>query len=195
MTLDRPNILPIVEGTGDRYAAPVLLRRVLRERMRRYDVGILRPMVTKGRGRLVNRLEDFLRYARREPGCSAVLVLLDADDDCPKELGIRLAIRAANAPPMATAVVCAKPQYKNWFLPSESYDGEVEGLRNAKSWLTSRMPPGRVYKETANQASLSDSMDLEATFRASRSFQRLCHALEELVASVDGGHAGVTPAA
>ena len=194
MTSPAPGIVPIVEGPGDEEAVPVLLRRVLYEHMGA-SVDIKWPKKAKGRGALVKRLEDFLSHAQNTKGCKAILVLLDADKDCPKELGTELARRARAAGiRLPVTVVCAKREYENWFLASdEAFTEEAEEFGGAKAWLTNRMPPGLAYKETKDQAALSATMDIEGAFQASRSFRRLCSALEELVACIDTGTVKVTP--
>ena len=80
-------IVPIVEGRGDEAVAPVLIRRIFHERIGRYDVDVLRPKRARDRGALVKRLEDFMGYAAITNGCAAILVPLDADRDCPMDLG------------------------------------------------------------------------------------------------------------
>ncbi len=80
-------IVPIVEGPGDVKAAPELLRRVLYERLNQYNIGVSKPKNANGKDRLIKRLENFIGYAALTDGCVAILVLVDADDDCPKELG------------------------------------------------------------------------------------------------------------
>ena len=150
MTVRPRGIVPIVEGPGDKAAAPILLRRVLHERLRRYDVRVLQPKSANGKPRLVKRLENFLGYARITPECAAVLVLIDADEECPRELGAELARRArAIGVGIPIAVVCAKPEYENWFLASDqTFCGDVEEYRGAKEWLSRKMPRGLAYKET-----------------------------------------------
>ena len=197
MTLAIPSIVPIVEGQGDQTAAPVLLRRVLHERMGKYDLEVKRPMSAKGRGTLVKRLEDFLVYAERTPGCVAILVLVDADQDCPRELGLQLANRA-RAASLSTpaAIVCAKPAYENWFLASDaSFHGDAEAFGGAKDWLTRRKPAGLAYRPTRDQAALSKEMDIDAALHDSRSFRRLCSALDDLVACICTETVNVTPPA
>ena len=195
MTPSAPGIVPIVEGPGDESAAPILLRRILFERLGRFDFEVKRPKKAKDKGALVKRLENFLVYARNTPGCAAILVLLDADKDCPRELGSELARRArAIAVGVPTAIVCSNPVYENWFLASDgSFEGDVEEFRGAKDWLTRKKPPGLIYKETQDQAAFSNAIDIEPTFQASRSFRRLCTALEGLVACVDKDRVSVTP--
>ena len=194
MTFAAPAIVPIVEGPGDLYAAPILLRRVLYEQMG-VSIDVKSPKKAKDRGALIKRLENFLAYARNTSGCKAILVLLDSDKDCPKELGTELARRARAAGiRLPVAVVCAKREYENWFLASdEAFTEEAEEFGGAKAWLTNRMPPGLAYKETKDQAALSATMDIEGAFQASRSFRRLCNALEELVVCIDTGTVKVPP--
>ena len=194
MTFVAPGIVPIVEGPGDETAAPLLLRRVLYERMSS-SIDVKRPKKAKGRPGLINRLEDFLAYASRTEGCAGILVLLDSDRDCPTELGTELAHRAtAAAVGKPVAVVCAKREYENWFLASDDeFTGDMEEFSGAKDWLTRKMSPGRAYKETTDQASYTRDIDIETAFLASRSFRRLCNAVEELVACIDTGTVKVTP--
>ncbi len=159
------------------------------------SVDVKRPKKAKDRGALVKRLENFLVHASRTPGCAAVLLLLDADEDCPRELGASLAQRARDAGlSIPIAVVCAKREYENWFLASdEEFTGDVEEFGGAKDWLSRSMQTGIIYRETRHQASLSATMNIEAAFQASRSFRRLCSAVEQLVDCMDTGTVSVTP--
>ena len=197
MTISTRYIVPIVEGQGEMEAAPVLLRRILYERSDHYDVNVLPPKNANGKGRLVRRFEDFLRYAASEDGCVAILVLLDADEDCPVELGTELASRASSINlHVPTVVVCAKREYESWFLASdEDFQGDPEEYNSAKRWLNRRFASGLTYKETKDQVRFSATMDIDAAFEASRSFRRLCDAVDELVWFVDTGEVRITPGA
>ncbi len=175
---------------------PELLRRVLSERLGRYDIGVLKPKMGKGKGGLIKRFENLTRYAELTDGCAGILVLLDADDDCPKDLGIELANRAcATAVNIPTVVVCAKREYESWFLASDKdFQGDAEVYNGAKQWLNRRVAAGLTYKETKDQVRFSASMDMDAAYEASRSFRRLCNAVDELVQFVDTGVVKTTPA-
>lgn len=194
MTTAAPAIVPIVEGPGDQDAVPILLRRVLYEQMG-VSIDVKYPKKAKDRGALIKRLENFLAHARNTSGCKAILVLLDSDKDCPRELGAQLALRARDSGVgIPVAVVCAKRNYESWFLASDKdFAGNAEEFGGAKKWLTDRMPSGLIYKETKDQPALTAAMDIEAAFQTSRSFRRLCHALEELVCCIDTGTVKVTP--
>jgi len=74
-----------------------------------------------------------------------------------------------------------------------SFTGDIESLRGVKDWLSNQMPPGRIYKETVNQPSLSQSIDLNLAQANSRSFRRLCHAVQQLLDAMDSGEPIVTP--
>lgn len=150
-------------------------------------------------------------YALRE-GCDGILIVEDTDtDSCPVELAASLADEArrrnANVP---ISVVCPHSEYETWFIGSLSEDSgheirrqlgidesenapiDFESIRGAKEWLSARMSHSS-YKPTRHQAALTHHIDLNLVHTRSRSFRRLCHALEELLDALDGGMAPVTP--
>ena len=117
-----------------------------------------------------------------------ILVLLDADDDCPVTLALDIATRAREVlPNRPISVVCANREFEAWFLASaESLDGrrslkvalrevpaDPDAIRGAKEWLSRRMTAGR-YRETTDQPAFAAIMDLEAARSRSRSFRKLC---------------------
>ena len=209
---DNPVIVPIVEGDGEVKAVPLLLRRVLGERHGRYDIRIQRPINAKGKTKLLKKFEGFLEYAREEQECDAVLVLLDGDEDCPRDLAADLAQTATGLNlGVPIAIVCAHREYEAWFvasLDSETgdsiratlglsetavHEGDVESVASPKGWIQVRMSQSSGYKETQDQPALTPYIDIEHTLRRSRSFQRLCHAVEELLCAIESGTPIVTP--
>ena len=207
-----PVIVPIVEGDGEVKAVPLLLRRVLGERHGRYDIAIQRPINAKGKPNLLRNFERFLGLARKFEECDAVLVLLDGDKDCPRELTTGLAQSAAGLNmSVPVAVVCAHREYEAWFVASldsetgdniratlglsesEVHEGDVELVTSPKGWIQVRMPQSSSYKETQHQPALTEYIDIEHTQRRSRSFRRLCHAVEELLCAIESGTPIVTP--
>lgn len=212
MNTKPPSIVPVVEGPGDRSAVPVLLRRVL-QHFNRYDIQVREPKTAKGKQNLLKNYERFVEYASIEPGCVGILVLLDADDQCPVEEVHKLIERTrALDLQQSVKIVYANREYETWILASmdseqggeirvrlgiegsESYQGDVDRI-HAKSWLKRKMPRGRSYKETSDQRSLTAFIDIEHTRRRSRSFRRFCHAVEELVGGIESVKATVTPVA
>lgn len=190
----------MVEGDGDKAAVPILLRRLLFEVYERFDFAIATPINAKNRGAFIAHFDKFLELARREANCAALIALLDADDDCPKDVAFKLAARArALQLPFPVAIVCAKCEYEVWFLASlESISGQYTGLktdltyekpfealRDVKGWFSQQMPPGQAYKETQDQAAMTALIDFNRVRERSRSFQRLEHAMRELLDAAD----------
>jgi len=182
-------IVPIVEGQSEVESVPVLLRRLLEERQRS-DVQIARP-VRVHRNKVVKEgeVERAVALARRNrEQCSAVLVLLDADDDCPAELGPELLKRIAEAHgDLRSAVVLAKREFEGWFLGSlESLRGvrgipddassppNPEEIRGAKELLSKVM--AGTYVETTDQPALAAEFDLNLARKRCPSFGKfMCH--------------------
>ena len=206
-----PNIAAIVEGDGDVAAVPSLLRRILGERLFRYDIQAAKPKPAHGKPNLLKKLEQFLQYAIID-NCDAILVILDADEECPLNEARTLATRAAALNlTVPVAIVYAKSEYETWFIASlsectgaairarlgisdtEHAPDNLENIRGAKGWLNERMPGDRAYKETEDQGPLTHHIDLDLTHLRSRSFRRLCHAVDELVDAIDQRSAAVTP--
>jgi hypothetical protein len=116
--------------------------------------------------------------ARKIGGLGAMLLLFDGDDDCPAELGPRLAQRVAEVRnDLPSAVVLAKREFEAWFLAAaESLRGlrglhadlqpppDPEAVRGAKEWLAERMAGG--YSETLDQPALAARFDLDMARRA-----------------------------
>lgn len=209
---DNPVIVPIVEGDGEVKAIPNLLRRVLGELHGRYDIRIQRPINARGKPKLLKRFENFLEYARRNQECNAVLVLLDGDKDCPRDLTAALTQTAARLNlGIPVAIVCAHREYEAWFVASldsatgeniratlglsetAAFEGDVESIGSPKGWIQAQMPQSTGYKETQHQASLTPFIDIEHTQGRSRSFRRLCHAVEEILCAIESGTPIVTP--
>ncbi len=95
-----PKIVPIVEGKGDEKALPLLLRKILCE-MNQWDIQIAHPNNAHGRSNLIKEdgLEKFIRYALKETDRAAILVLVDADADCAKEMAEKFAERVGETTP------------------------------------------------------------------------------------------------
>lgn len=176
----------VVEGHGEVFAAPILVRRLARLLAPTVHVEVLPPHRIP-RGQLVK--EDDLRRAieltaRKVGGDGRILVLLDADQDLPCVLGPRLLTWARkHRSDRVISVVVAQCEYEAWFLAAaESLRNqrglssdlrappEPERIRDAKGWLRTRMPEG--YSETLDQPALTSVFDLEAARRAD-SFDKL----------------------
>jgi hypothetical protein len=197
-------IQPIVEGQGEEAAVPLLLRR-LQEAAEAWGFQVGRPH-RRRRSQLVKKdsLQTAVRVAVLREDCVGVLVVFDADDDCPKELAPTLEQWAEEAAGgKASAVVMANREYEAWFLASiEALRGTAailsdanshpnpESPRDAKGELERRMSGNASYSPTVDQATLTAHLDLESAYRRCRSFRKLVAAFGELAAA-----AGVAPSA
>ncbi len=182
--------------------------------MGRWDVQIAVPKNAHGCGNLTKTggLERFIQHAWKEPDCAAVLILMDADEKCAKALAESLSSRVlAMGARCSVVTVIAKCEYEAWFLTSLEtiagqdlqgrtglpaglqYQGDVEALTGVKGWFNRSFPPKRAYKEEEDQAPMTRLLDIALARQRSRSFRRLCHALEEALEAMDSGKVVVTP--
>ena len=209
-----PAIVPIVEGDGEEAAFPLLLRRLLYDQ-ERYDFTVTSPYNASGRTKLTRSggIEAYLSYAASEPDAAGIIVLLDLEDDnCAADLAGELAARARNVYlNLPVAIVVVVQAYEAWFIASiETIRGqrvkgeaflpddvepppEPEAIRSPKGWLKDRLVDDRFYKEKDDMPPLTALLDCARIRRRCRSFRRLDHAIEELMAAVDGQVVAVTP--
>ena len=114
------SVAAIVEGDGEVRAFPVLLRRLNQWLSPDIPIDVLTPIRVR-RDRFLNREEEFRRMlllaASKSGACGWILVLLDADDDCPAELARSISERATRVVPhRRVSVVVANREYEAWFL-------------------------------------------------------------------------------
>ena len=185
----------IVEGHGDGLSVPIILRR-LAEGEGIFDLRVVGPFripryAIVRAGELERAVE---RAARGLGGEGGILILLDADDDLPCQLGPSLASRAAAARrDVNTCVVIANREKEAWFLAAiESLRGrrgipdqaaapiDPEGVRGAKAWLAGMM--GRSYSEVTDQPALSAVFDLDLARQRAASFDKFVRDVRRLLA-------------
>jgi hypothetical protein len=176
----------------------VLLRR-LRDEAEAWGLEFGRPH-RKRRTQLVRKdsLQSAVRVASLREECAGILVLFDADDDCPKDVAPTLeqwAREAAGGLPCA--VVMANREYEAWFLasiealrgkagilPDATSHPEPEMPRGAKGELERRMRRGASYSPTVDQAPLTAHLNFGHAYRSCRSFRKLVSAFGALAAAV-----------
>lgn len=190
------NLGSIVEGHGDEKAVPILLRRLQQAWDPTLYLNIPRPFRT-GRYKLVKpgELERTVELvARRLPTPRTILILIDAEDDCPKQLAPELLARARRArPDIPIGVVLAKHEFEAWFLAAiESLSGrrglsdtlpdvpDPEAVSGAKEFLTRHMQGSRAYSETRDQPALAALFDVELARKRSDSFDKCRREIERL---------------
>jgi len=143
----------IVEGQGEVKALPVLLKRLHTWKTSDLSYPIIEEPIRVKRDQFINKHDEFRRYlqlAAAKCGNEGwILILLDADDDCPADLGAKILQRAKQCiPHRPISVVLANMEFEAWFIASaESLNGkhgfefnpeeviEAERVRNAKGWI------------------------------------------------------------
>ena len=186
-------IVPIVEGHSEVLSIPAFLRRVLKD-SHIFDFEVDRA-IREHRNRLVKPdvLINRIRMAEHRPGCSAVLVVFDADDDAACELGPRLLgslERAGITTPRC--VVLAVREIEAWLLAGvESLRGcrgipedlsppeNPESIRGAKEWLDRSMKAG--YKPTIDQLPLLKQLDYSMARSRAPSLDKLLRDIARMV--------------
>lgn len=181
-------ILPIVEGHGEVTAVPILIRRIVAQYAPEVYAQVGQVIRVKRTGLIqpggVERTVELA--ARKTTATDGILILLDADDDCPREIAEQLLARARAArADRAISVVAANREYEAWFLAAaRSLRGkrgladdlepppDPEAIRDAKGWLANRTTQGFSYKPTIDQPALTHLFDVEQACTA-RSFRKI----------------------
>lgn len=186
-------IVPIVEGHGETSAVPELLRRIVSAVAPGVAFEVRRAIrVRRNRliklGELERAVELAARQLRRH---DLILVLVDADRDCPAELAPQLLARARQQrSDRQISVVMAKREFEAWFLAAARSIAGRRGLRpdltppdrpeeiaDPKRWLTSHGSGAWAYSETLDQPAFAAVFDL-ASARVAPSFDKLWRDLE-----------------
>jgi len=176
-------LVPIVEGHAEVRSIPVLMRRL--------GVDVARPFRVK-RNLVVKpgELERAVALAVKDRApASAVLVLLDADDDCPAELAPVLVRRCGQVTDVPVSVVFAVRELEAWFLggieslrgqrgirPDAAYDADPEAPRGAKERVEALMAGS--YVDVDDQPAMMASLDLNAARSRCPSFDKLMRDLQ-----------------
>lgn len=191
-------ILPIVEGQSEVESVPILLRRIL-DQMKIFSIQIAKPWRVK-RNKVVKEgeLERAIQQGIQERNnICAILVLLDADDDCPAELGPQLLKRCKTVTQLPASVILANKEMESWFLGGkESLRGvrgikgdataplTPESIRGASERLSQNMEKGRRYVGPDDQPALVKYIDFLVTRQRCPSFEKFLRDVEYLIKSL-----------
>lgn len=193
-------IQPIVEGHGEVEAVPLMIRR-LAELMGVPWVEVGKPIRRPHSDFLdEHKLARAVELACLKPGCTAILALFDADDDCPKEVAPGVAEWMDNvAAGRACSAVVPTKEFEAWFLASlpalhgqrgitniSPLNRHPEGFRDAKGELERRMFKGRGYNERDDQPALIQATDWSLVHEQTRSGKKLVKDVRRLLLSM--GH-------
>lgn len=194
-----PGLILIVEGEGDSAALPSLVVRLFQDGDH-FDWHVKERRTRKvGQiGALRKYLANHIEYLRAEAP-DGVLILLDLDDECPVVAAREIATRVRDAGlPFPVAVVFATREFEAWLIASIetvsagdprfsealTYDGDPESIRGAAEWLEAQTNPA--YDKATDQKPFAARIDFATARIRSRSFRRLCDALDELAAGAAG---------
>ena len=187
----------IVEGHGDTLAVPVLLRR-LAEVKEDFQISIS-PPIRVHKDQFIRRDDEFRRklllaVAKAQGG--AVIILLDADDDCPVSLASSLRARAQKIAPASNVhTVIACREYESWLIAGigplagkrrvradATPPPNPDEIRDAKGWISEQMLSGR-YHEVVDQPAMTATFDLQHAQAASRSFRKFIESFSAILES------------
>jgi hypothetical protein len=192
-----------VEGHGEVASVPILLERIWYELLRGEYIEVLRPPIRQPKSRLRSNKNDALaraihlaaaKLAGPQSGpvdAELILVIVDADEDIPCELGPEMLHLAEQArPDQLISCVVACTEYESWIVGGSSTlssyleladendpPPDPESNRLGKRWIQRRFK-GVKYSETIDQPKLTAKMDLLACRRGCPSFDKLCRGLE-----------------
>lgn len=195
--MGRVTIASVVEGEGEVGALPKVLQRIALE-LEVWELYTPRPhRVPRSNLLLAGGIENAVQQeALQVRGAGGVLVLLDADKDCPAEYGPRLLERAQKAwPGIAVSVVLPKPEFEAWYrAAADSLAGKAgfaadmtrpkdpEGSpRDAKGWLSAHRSKSEPYSPVPDQAILASLFDLGMARENAPSFDKFYRDMARLL--------------
>jgi hypothetical protein len=194
-------VVVIVEGHGEDGAIRTLLERIWYEIYQQSDYIEVIPWRGK-QGQLRKRegLRPVVAAAalklhdtvRADLG-KLLLLMLDSEGDCPRELAPQL-LNWAREVRSDTNIACvmAHPMFETWFAAAAESLRGVNGLPDdlrkpdeveskvGKGWIKRNL--NRKYKETVDQARFVGHMNLSECRDSSRSFRKLCKELQQRLA-------------
>ena len=195
-------VAPIVEGHGEIEAVPTLLRRIWIEMLDRTLLDCVKPIrqprlsLVAPDGAALDKAVGLARLKLNGPlsgapaECTRILLLIDAEDDCPVELKARLLPRMHSIEPTALCVF-PKRMFETWIIggsgglsgvfdPSATVPPAPEASGAAKSWVKDHLVDRSTYSETADQARLTAGINLGMCRDRCPSFDKLCRDLESI---------------
>ncbi len=189
----------IVEGQGENQSIQKLLYRIWRELLGGDFIKVLPPfrksqgILLKEHGLMQAVDEVKVKLGPALPGGARklVLILIDAEINCPRKLAPKLVKWGREARSDADiACVMPNPMFETWFAaaaaslagvnglpPDLTEPDDPEGKRLGKPWLKRHLP--RKYRERLDQPQFTAKMNLIRCRERSASFDKLCRELEK----------------
>lgn len=187
-------ILPIVEGDSEVNAIPVLLRRII-NRVKAFEIQIDKPWLVK-RDQVIHKegvIENKIRAALiMRDDVSAIIIILDADSDCPVEIAANLLQRCRVTTQIPISVIMAKSKLECWFLGAKE---SLQGVRGIKAdaetpedpeslgigRLKNNMEKGFTYHKVYDPPAFAAKMDIDMAIESCPSFARFVRETERLI--------------
>ena len=213
-------VAPIVEGHAEEGAVRTLFQRIGTELLGLDYVATCRPVrkprtgLVSGRSavpdnavlRAAGLLKQGVAAIGGETPPGLLLVMIDADADCPAHLGPELLTRVrvvrSDLPTRTHLIV---HEYETWFVAAadsltrflelksgESVPADPEGERKRGKWVENRRRGAR-YKKTVDQPRMTAAMDLAVVRDRCPSFARLCRLLDEAAGTGRASDADPSP--
>jgi hypothetical protein len=200
----------VVEGQGEYEAIRTLLERIWYELLHGDYIDVTRPFRQKqgtllkeeGLKAAVDAVKIKLGPDTPDGPRKLILILIDAEDQCPKELAPRLlgwAREARSDADLACVLPC--PMFETWLvaaaaslagingLPADLATPEdPEGHRLGKGWIRKKLP--HKYSGPIHQPRFAAKIDLALCRRNSPSFDKLCRELEKRLPKPPAADAG-----
>ncbi len=175
------------------------------------ESGISNPANLEG---VIRRIDNKFKNGKIE----GVIIIVDTEGYCGKDKAVAITneLRAIN-PLYPVVVICPVRMFEAWLLASmESisdsklnknarvkqnsfYRGNPELEPDPKTWITSRLErnnsdASKKYSEVKHQHHLTKRLDVELVLsKHVRSFQRLVHAVSEIISFVEQDIIDITP--
>lgn len=194
-------LVSIVEGHGEVESARILISRVANAIRPDFPIEIGAPIRVR-KDQFLNRPEirrRFLELAAAKAGANGfVLVLLDADQDCPADIAATIQAECAGViGHIPSACVLASKEFECWLIAAADSLAGARGLPNdlvapdnpddiraGKEWIEDRMVR-HAYSERRDQPALTARFDLSLAHSRSRSFRKLWKELDRAVLALD----------
>jgi hypothetical protein len=198
-------IAVIVEGHGEDSAIRPLLERIWYELLGGDQLDVLRPfrspqgLLLQEAGLKATVDAATIALTRLPPDTfrQLVLILIDSESRCPKDLAPQLLGWGKEARTDADiACVLPTPMFETWFVAAASSLANINGLpadltvpddpegnKFGKGWIKKRLP--RKYNEPIDQPRFAAKIALALCRENSPSFDKLCRELEKRLPPVD----------
>ena len=171
---------------------PVLLRRIAQEVRPSVRIEFL-DAIRIGRQKLLREgeIERVTELAARKAGREGGIVfLMDADDECPKQVALEILTRARRVrSDFKIRVVLAMREFESWVIggiksildSSGTLPLNPEGIRGAKEWISRNLYQDSKYSPVLHQASLARRLDLQSARDNCSSFDKLWRDVSSLI--------------